>query len=65
MRRRGVTVLLGALLTALLSIGVLKAPVPYVVLGPGPTVDTLGERDGKEVIQVSGREVAPRRGSCG
>ncbi len=42
MRRRGVTVLLGALITALLSVGVLAAPIPYVVLGPGPTVDTLG-----------------------
>lgn len=54
MRRRGVTVLLGALITALLSVGVLAAPIPYVVLGPGPTVDTLGKEDGKEVIQVSG-----------
>ena len=62
MRRRGVTVLLGALLTALLSIGVLAAPVPYVVLGPGPTVDTLGQEDGKEVIQVSGRETSTSTG---
>ncbi|MBF9129971.1 PDZ domain-containing protein [Plantactinospora sp. S1510] len=54
MRRRGVTVLLGAVITALLSIGVLAAPIPYVVLGPGPTVDTLGRKNDKEVIQVSG-----------
>ncbi|BCJ60413.1 hypothetical protein Jiend_38350 [Micromonospora endophytica] len=56
------TVLLGALLTALLSIGVLGAPVPYVVLGPGPTVDTLGQEDGKEVIQVTGRETSTSAG---
>ena len=62
MRRRGVTVLLGALLTTLLSIGVLAVPIPYVVLGPGPTVDTLGEDDGKEVIQVSGRETSASAG---
>ncbi|MGW0502734.1 YlbL family protein [Micromonospora sp. NPDC003241] len=62
MRRRGVTVLLGALLTALLSIGVLGAPVPYVVLGPGPTVDTLGQEDGKEVIQVTGGETSSSAG---
>ncbi|MFY1690025.1 PDZ domain-containing protein [Plantactinospora sp. WMMB782] len=62
MRRRGVTVLLGALLTALLSIGVLAAPIPYVVLGPGPTVDTLGRQDDKEVIQVSGRETSTSAG---
>ncbi|MFI7573516.1 PDZ domain-containing protein [Micromonospora sp. NPDC049497] len=62
MRRRGVTVLLGALLTTLLSIGVLAAPIPYVVLGPGPTVNTLGTSDGKEVIQVSGRETSTSAG---
>ncbi|TCB97729.1 PDZ domain-containing protein [Micromonospora zingiberis] len=56
------TVLLGALLTALLSIGVLGAPVPYVVLGPGPTVDTLGQEDGKQVIQVTGRDTSTSAG---
>ncbi|MFC8616826.1 PDZ domain-containing protein [Micromonospora purpureochromogenes] len=62
MRRRGVTVLLGALLTTLLSIGVLGAPIPYVVLGPGPTVNTLGTSDGKEVIQVTGRSTSTSAG---
>jgi PDZ domain-containing protein len=62
MRRRGVTVLLGAVITALLSIGVLAAPIPYVVLRPGPTVDTLGRQDDKEVIQVSGRETSTSAG---
>ncbi|MGC5021521.1 YlbL family protein [Micromonospora sp. DT47] len=62
MRRRGVTVLLGALLTTLLSIGVLGAPLPYVVLGPGPTVNTLGTSDGKEVIQVTGRATSTSAG---
>ncbi|GAA3757739.1 PDZ domain-containing protein [Plantactinospora mayteni] len=62
MRRRGVTVLLGAVITALLSIGVLAAPIPYVVLGPGPTVDTLGRQNDKEVIQVSGRETSTSGG---
>ncbi|MBY8874443.1 PDZ domain-containing protein [Micromonospora sp. PLK6-60] len=62
MRRRGVTVLLGALLTALLSIGVLGAPIPYVVLGPGPTVNTLGTENGKEVIQISGRATSTSAG---
>ncbi|MFC0503288.1 YlbL family protein [Micromonospora costi] len=62
MRRRGLTVLLGALLTALLSLGVLGAPIPYVVLGPGPTVNTLGTENGKEVIQVSGRATSTSAG---
>ncbi|SCL41197.1 PDZ domain-containing protein [Micromonospora pallida] len=62
MRRRGVTVLLGALLTTLLSIGVLAAPIPYVVLGPGPTVDTLGTENGEEIIKVDGRETSTSAG---
>ena len=53
MRRRGVTVILGALITALLAIGVMAAPLPYVVLKPGPTVNTLGSDNGREVIQVT------------
>src|SRR4051794_35700764 len=53
MRRRGVTVVVGALITALLAIGVMAAPLPYVVLKPGPTVNTLGSDNGKEVIQVT------------
>jgi Lon-like protease len=56
MKRRGVTVLLGAVITVLLSLGVLSAPIPYVVLSPGPTVDTLGKEKNTEVIQISGRE---------
>jgi PDZ domain-containing protein len=62
MRRRGVTVLLGALLTALLSLGVIGAPIPYVVLSAGPTVNTLGVEDGKEVIQVTGRSTSTSAG---
>jgi PDZ domain-containing protein len=54
MKRRGVTVLLGAVITVLLSLGVLSAPIPYVELGPGPTVNTLGKDNNKDVIQISG-----------
>jgi Lon-like protease len=55
MRRRGTTVLLGAIIVLLLGIGVASAPVPYVVLGPGPTVNTLGTSDNKQVIEVKDR----------
>lgn len=49
MRRRGLTVLLGAVLTVLLGIQIGRTDVPYVALSPGPTVDTLGavDRDGE------------------
>jgi PDZ domain-containing protein len=62
MRRRGVTVILGALLTALLAIGVMAVPMPYVVLKPGPTVNTLGSDNGKEVIQVTKAETSTSKG---
>jgi PDZ domain-containing protein len=54
MRRRGVTVLSGAILLALLLGLIVAVPVPYVELGPGPTVDTLGLRDDKPVITITG-----------
>lgn len=36
--------------------------VPYVSLGPGPTFNTLGEVDGKEVVDIEGTEVHPTAG---
>jgi PDZ domain-containing protein len=56
MRRRGVTVLLGAIIVLILGIGIASAPVPYVVLGPGPTVNTLGTDNNKQVIEVKNRQ---------
>jgi Lon-like protease len=48
-------VLVGAVIVMLLTLGVMVAPVPYVVLQPGPTWDTLGEGDGGEpVIEIEG-----------
>ncbi|MET0425728.1 MAG: PDZ domain-containing protein [Actinoplanes sp.] len=62
MRRRGVTVILGALITALMAVGVMAAPLPYVVLKPGPTVNTLGSENGTEVIQVTKAETSKSAG---
>ncbi len=54
--------LLGAIIVVLLSAAVMRAPVPYVVLDPGPTVDTLGEYDGAQVIEITGVEVSEASG---
>lgn len=55
MQRRGITVLVGAVVVLLLTLGVMVAPVPYVVLQPGPTWDTLGDgNDGEPVIALDG-----------
>jgi Lon-like protease len=37
--------------------------VPYVALTPGPTFNTLGKPDGKELIQISGRRTYPTNGN--
>jgi Lon-like protease len=51
-------------LVPILAFGVLLAlvTVPYVSLGPGPTFDTLGEVDGKEVVDIEGTQVHPTTG---
>jgi PDZ domain-containing protein len=36
--------------------------VPYVALGPGPTFNTIGVEDGKQVVAIEGTEVHPTSG---
>jgi PDZ domain-containing protein len=36
--------------------------VPFVALGPGPTFDTLGEVDGKQVVEIEGATLHPTSG---
>jgi PDZ domain-containing protein len=61
-RRSGVKVTGGALVTALLGAGAWFGPMPYVVRLPGPVVDTLGRHDGRQVIAVTGAEVSTSAG---
>ncbi len=53
-----------AALIPVLVLGVVGSvlTVPFVALGPGPTFDTLGEVDGKDVVDVRGTEVDPTTG---
>ena len=46
-------------LAPILAFGVLLGAVrvPFVSLGPGPTFDTLGEYDGKKVVDVRGADL--------
>ncbi len=51
-------------LVPIVVFGVLLAvvTVPYVSLGPGPTFDTLGEVDGKQVVDIQGAQTHPTSG---
>ncbi|TDD08751.1 YlbL family protein [Nonomuraea diastatica] len=63
MSRRALTLLLSGFLV--LALGVVGAfqEVPYVVLSPGPTENTIGEVDKKPVISVKGRQTYDTKGA--
>lgn len=61
--RRLATVAVTVLVFVLLFFLGTTVRVPYVALGPGPTVNTLGSYDGKSVVDVSGAPVDPTTGN--
>jgi Lon-like protease len=62
MSRRSLTLLLASVGTiAAIAVGVFL-PVPYVILGPGPTLNTLGDSSGKPLITISGHATYPTSG---
>jgi Lon-like protease len=60
--RRILTLLVALVPVFLFSALLAVVTVPYVSLGPGPTFDTLGEVDGKEVVDIQGTQVHPTSG---
>jgi Lon-like protease len=63
MSRRSLTLLIASIGTAVaIAISVL-VPVPYVILGPGPTLNTLGKDSaGHPLIMISGHATYPTNG---
>jgi Lon-like protease len=63
MSRRSLTLLIASVgVIAALAIAVL-IPVPYVILGPGPTLNTLGQdSSGQPLITISGHVTYPTTG---
>jgi PDZ domain-containing protein len=63
MSRRVRTLVVAAALFVALLILSMTLPVPYVVLSPGPTCNTLATCDGEQVIQILGRKPNPTSGN--
>jgi PDZ domain-containing protein len=64
MSRRSLTLLIASLgVIAALAVAVL-VPVPYVILGPGPTLNTLGQdSSGQPLITIKGHTTYPTTGN--
>jgi Lon-like protease len=63
MSRRSLTLLIAAVGTAAAIAVSVLVPVPYVILGPGPTLNTLGyDSSGKPLITIQGHATYPTTG---
>src|ERR1700761_8333997 len=61
--RRTLTLYISAIAVVLAVLVAERLPVPYVILGPGPTLNTLGkDQTGKPLITISGRTTYPTSG---
>jgi PDZ domain-containing protein len=63
MSRRSATLVVAAAGVLVALVVALIAPVPYVALAPGPTLNTLGTLGGKPLIQVKGHRLYPTKGN--
>lgn len=62
MTRRSATLAAAGVVIVILVAVAALLPVPYVIYSPGPTEDTLGEWDGKPVVQVENEKTYPTGG---
>jgi PDZ domain-containing protein len=62
MSRQSRTLALGAVLCLILGVLSFTLRVPYLVESPGPTFNTLGQSDGKDIIAVSGHPTSATSG---
>ena len=62
MSRRSLTLAIAGLATVAAVVVAVLVPVPYVILTPGPTLNTLGKESGQPVISITGRQTYPTTG---
>jgi PDZ domain-containing protein len=63
MSRRSLTLAIAGLATVIAIAVAVLLPVPYVILGPGPTLNTLGKSSGQPLIKISGHQTYPTTGN--
>ncbi|CAN5525999.1 PDZ domain-containing protein [soil metagenome] len=63
MSRQLRTLLIGVVLVIILGVASFSLSVPYVVLSPGPTVNTLGQDSGADIIAIDGHSVSRTSGN--
>ena len=62
MSRRTVTLLVAGIGVVAAALAAALLPVPYVILSPGPTLNTLGQTSGRSLIPISGHRSYPTNG---
>ena len=62
MSRQSRTLIVGAVLCLVLGVLSFTLRVPYLVESPGPTFNTLGQSDGKDIIEVVGHPTSRTSG---
>jgi PDZ domain-containing protein len=62
MSRRSLTLAIAGLATVAAVLVAVLVPVPYVILTPGPTLNTLGKSSGQPLISITGRQTYPTTG---
>ena len=62
MNRRIATLTVALVPILIFAVVAALVTVPYVSLGPGPTFDTLGEVEGKQVVAIEGTPTKPTTG---
>jgi PDZ domain-containing protein len=64
MSRRYLTLAITGVATVAAILVAVLVPVPYVILTPGPTLNTLGkDSSGHQLIQITGRQTFPTTGN--
>ena len=64
MSRRSLTLIIASIGTAAAIAVSVLFPVPYVILGPGPTLNTIGrDSSGQDLITIQGHVTHPTTGN--